>query len=73
MYGVFLSLLVRNIFPESTKKAVLLNTLIFVGINLVMGLSGGIDNAAHVGGLISGLILGQLIYPNIKREREELH
>src|ERR1700687_220293 len=34
----------------------------FAGYNLVFGaMSGHTDNAAHVGGLVSGLILGALI------------
>jgi rhomboid protease GluP len=35
---------------------------IYVAINLLWGLTGGIDNAAHIGGLISGALCGILIY-----------
>lgn len=34
---------------------------VFVGINLLLGLSGGIDNAAHLGGLIAGVLAGVLL------------
>ena len=68
LYGVFLSLLLMNIFPREMKGGFLLSTSIFVGYNLLMGLTGGIDNAAHIGGLISGLIIGFIICPFLKNQ-----
>lgn len=50
--GVFLyqnRKLIRN------AQGMLLNTLTIAGINLVLGLSPGIDNWGHMGGLIGGL------------------
>ena len=62
MYGVFFALLTVNVFPTEIKKPFLINTLVFIGYNLLMGIRGNIDNAAHIGGLISGIILGYLFY-----------
>ena len=67
LYGVFLSLLLANVFPEVTKKAMLKFALFFIGYNLLYGIAGGIDNAAHIGGLASGLILGLIFSLNIEK------
>ncbi len=68
MYGIFLALLLTKLFPNDFKKSFLVSTSIFVGYNLIFGLTGGIDNAAHIGGLISGMIIGFAIYPMLQKE-----
>jgi rhomboid protease GluP len=67
LYGVFLTLLLTKIFPPDFSKSFLITTLIFIAYNLLMGLTGGIDNAAHIGGLISGLIIGIILAIFLKR------
>ncbi|WP_413669728.1 rhomboid family intramembrane serine protease [Mucilaginibacter sp. Mucisp86] len=71
MYGVFLALLTTNLFPPEFKKPFLINTAVFVGYNLLAGLSGGIDNAAHIGGLLSGLLFGYALYPSLKQKARQ--
>lgn len=58
LYGMFLVLIITKVFTPEFGKAFLTSTLIFIGFNLLMGITGGIDNAAHIGGLLSGFILG---------------
>jgi membrane associated rhomboid family serine protease len=72
LYGVFLALLVTKVFPKDFSKAFLASTLIFIGYNLLAGFTGGIDNAAHIGGLLSGFIIGLILYPRLKRDEGEL-
>ena len=68
LYGVFLSLLLTKVFPPDFSKVFLISTLFFIGFNLLMGLTGGIDNAAHISGLISGFIIGLIVYPSLKKQ-----
>lgn len=50
----------KKIFPEDINWVLSINLAFFVTISLVAGLLGGVDNAAHIGGLLSGLVLGYL-------------
>lgn len=71
LYGFFLATLLLKVFPSDFGKTFLMSTLVFVGFNLVMGFTGGIDNAAHIGGLISGFILGLILSKQLKKEQEQ--
>ncbi len=66
MYGVFLALLTTNIIEKSARKDLLTSIAIFVVYNLMYGMKGGIDNAAHIGGLLSGIVIGYAFYPGLK-------
>ena len=66
MYGVFLSMLTTNFIDRSVRKPLLLSIGVFVVYNLANGLKEGIDNAAHVGGLISGLVIGYAYYFSLR-------
>jgi membrane associated rhomboid family serine protease len=45
------------------RKFILINTTVFICFNLLLGaISRGIDNAGHVGGLITGVALGIAIF-----------
>jgi rhomboid protease GluP len=68
MYGIFLAFLLTKVFPPDFSKAFLASTIVFIGFNLLMGLTGGIDNAAHIGGLLSGFVLGLLLYKWVKKK-----
>ncbi|RYE25386.1 MAG: rhomboid family intramembrane serine protease [Sphingobacteriaceae bacterium] len=74
LYGVFTALLTTNKVSADGKKFFLINNLIFIVINLLIGLTGGIDNAAHIGGLLAGFILGYIFYffPNEPETTEAL-
>jgi rhomboid protease GluP len=69
MYGLFLALLTSDIIPKQVRDALLKSIGIFIAYNLVYGMKGGVDNAAHIGGLISGFAIGYLIIFGIKKEK----
>lgn len=66
--GIFLVCIFTNVIPREDSKGLLVLLSVFIGINLLFGLSAGIDNAAHIGGLISGVIMGLVIFRTTKRE-----
>ncbi|TXC76933.1 rhomboid family intramembrane serine protease [Luteibaculum oceani] len=70
MYGLFIALLLTRLIPKKTRSALLTSMVIFVAYNLLNGLNPGIDNAAHIGGLIAGLVLGFCFYPTLKKPND---
>jgi membrane associated rhomboid family serine protease/Flp pilus assembly protein TadD len=47
--------------PQAFIRMRARSLLLFVGYNLILGLLGQVDNAAHIGGLVTGLAFGVLI------------
>lgn len=67
MYGVFLAMLTTNLMEKKTRKPLLISIGVFVFYNLAYGMKGGIDNAAHIGGLLAGILIGYAYYPSLKK------
>lgn len=67
MYGVFLALLTTNYVEKTVRKPLLISVGIFVCYNLAYGLKGNIDNAAHLGGLFTGGLVGFTFYPFLNK------
>jgi len=67
--GAFLSYLYFKKAPMDPQQVrqKIKSLLIFIGYNLVYGAAGSVDNSAHMGGLVAGLILGSLAPAILRR------
>ncbi len=70
MYGVFLAMLTTNFISRTARNTMMRSILFFVVFNLFMGMQGNVDNAAHIGGLVSGIIIGYVYFPGIRRKEK---
>jgi rhomboid protease GluP len=62
LFGGFLALLLNNTFERNASKALLTSTILVSLLILLNGISGDIDNSAHLGGFISGFVMGNILF-----------
>lgn len=67
LFGAILALLATNAFPKTSKKSIFIFIALYAIVSLIVGLMGGVDNAAHIGGLTGGAIVGYVLY-RLKRQ-----
>ncbi|MBK0403526.1 rhomboid family intramembrane serine protease [Adhaeribacter sp. BT258] len=71
LHGGLLGLLLTNAIPKEGKRFVLILIGVYVGANLLFGFAmSGIDNAAHIGGLISGAFIAIALHSYKSKEDE---
>ncbi|MFD2284913.1 rhomboid family intramembrane serine protease [Pedobacter petrophilus] len=62
LYGAFIALLINKTFERKATQALLISTLIVSALVLINGSFGKrVDNAAHIGGFISGFLITYLL------------
>src|SRR5688572_23475218 len=74
VFGAVLSyLLIRKAsFPRHALRSLIQGTVVVIGFNVFWGLTQkGISNSAHLGGLVSGMILGAILASPMERERRQ--
>jgi hypothetical protein len=63
----------RKKIPVSMKRFLVAGPLFYIALNLIYGLSmPSIDNAAHIGGLLSGIAMGYFFHNQIITDRSSL-
>ncbi len=67
--GVLIALLTTKLFPEEVRSPYLKRILGMVVVNLVYGMQTTVNMAAHMGGLVSGFILGYGLYLTMVQEK----
>jgi len=74
VYGALLAYLLfhASTFPQSVLKPLMKSTVAFIGYNIFYGLTkAGISNAAHLGGLASGFLMGMVVCRPLDPERRQ--
>ncbi|NEU10329.1 rhomboid family intramembrane serine protease [Flavihumibacter sp. R14] len=73
MFGAFLALLLSSGFEKHARKAMFISTALVIALMLLNGFSKtGVDNAAHIGGLISGFVIGVICQYELNRNSRSL-
>ncbi|XVE64182.1 hypothetical protein DITRI_Ditri07aG0081200 [Diplodiscus trichospermus] len=63
LLGAMLSELLTNWTIYTNKAAALLTLLVIIAINLAIGILPRVDNFAHIGGFLTGFLLGFVLLP----------
>ncbi|WP_254160863.1 rhomboid family intramembrane serine protease [Chryseosolibacter histidini] len=71
LFGAVLAAVLSGAMGKDGKRLILLFFGPYVVINLLMGLAGGIDNAAHIGGLVTGAVVALIIHQTMKPASDE--
>jgi rhomboid protease GluP len=69
LFGVFFAMLTTNLIEKTQRNALLKSIGLFIVLNLAIGSQGSIDNSAHIGGLVSGVLIGYAYMPGLKKPR----
>jgi len=63
LFGVFLITLLSNKTNKHIRESLFPSLLAYIIISLILGNKPGVDNAAHIGGLVGGIVIGTAFLP----------
>lgn len=69
LYGLILAFTLFKIYPNYMRGTTWMLLGVYAGVSMLFGFLGGIDNAAHFGGLVSGFVFGGIL---ILTDKEKL-
>lgn len=70
LYGLFVALLTTKLIRADIRSRLLQSCLVFIAINLLIGLRPYADNAINIGGLLSGFGFGYVWYVAMQEEEK---
>lgn len=70
MYGLGISMIILKIGSGDSRAIFSIGLFVIVGSTLLMGLVTPSDNSAHLGGLVSGFVIGLIYFPFKKHLNE---
>lgn len=72
MYGVYIGLMSTSTLGRKDRKAALWSMVLYVAYSMGSGIKeAGIDNAAHIGGLVAGLLAGYALYYSLRQRKSK--
>ncbi len=69
LFGIELAVATTDFFPEDYAKKMRSSMLTLIGVNLFLGWQLGLDNAAHIGGLVTGFVFGYIYFRAVRSQR----
>ncbi|RAI97482.1 rhomboid protease GluP [Chitinophaga skermanii] len=71
LYGVIIAIISQPILEKQERKSLFISIGILIALQLLIGFrkNSSTDNASHIGGILTGYVLGWCYYPSLKRPK----
>jgi rhomboid protease GluP len=73
LFGFIFTLLLRRFLPPGERRALLISIGIYIALRLsLVFFTSQIDHAAHISGLLTGMLIAQILYAGLKTPRLQM-